>query len=59
MHDIQYVQICKQIPYNIVCENYSQEVIFERIPIQKQTVIDIINCGLWELPIGQYPKKIL
>lgn len=50
MNTTQYVAICEQIPVNISLENCPKEIVFERVPIKQETILDIINCGLWHVP---------
>ncbi len=49
MNDTQYIDICEQVPVNISLENYPEEIVFERIPIKRETILDIIDCGLFHM----------
>ena len=56
--DVKYVEICDLKRHRISLEDQPYEVVFERLPIKRQTVFDLINSGLSFLPNGKRPTRI-
>lgn len=60
MSDVNYIEICtlNKIDLNSSLVGAPHEIAYERVPIRKDTVVDILQCGLWSLPSGKFPSKI-
>ena len=57
MKDVCYIHTCDLVPHNISPKGVAKEIVYERIPIYKETILDIINASI--LPSGKKPSKIL
>ncbi len=43
MKDVCYIHTCDLVPHNISPKGVAKEIVYERIAIYKETVLDIIN----------------
>lgn len=59
MSDVNYIEICtlNKIDLNTTLVGEPHEIAYERVPIRKDTVVDILQCGLFSLPV-KLPSKI-